>query len=700
MAYGIGSVIGDIDQKVDTYRNKPEALAQMYQQNPQLVDLLALQKLKAEKEAAMRDMQLKAQVPAATIKDQREQEVMGMMRNEVAQQLAPGLQAMAQQSQAAAPQGGGISALPAPNMQSVGMAGGGIVAFAKGDFVESPRGTVTQDSYRRLKEAERRAAEGKQTAEDMALLESAYGEMMAGQEASNVPYSASQILASAQDVRNMPSPAPRAMPSRAEGTPEQNLLSTDAYRGRIAAERRAAENAQNAASGRELDAAYAANEDEESFLRRIAGDDPTAANIIQSRTDAAGLPPQEAAPGRDGSVLADLAAYLARVPGAVRKDYDNSITKQVLGGIADKVGSSYGNAMRLQGEGNRALYNPEYAAYLRMMEPRKLTPEQAQLEEARRMGLIPEPNQARPARAAPTVVGPSILPRVDQAQSAPAAPTAPAEAGIATLPTSQPQRAPATPLATLPDSQLKALLNMSDAVKQAPPEVQNEYTQRLGELREEQESKLETLISFLQGAGGKTSFAATMAGGAAGMNAREQRVEDEIAATVDKIETLKLKEREFGLDERQAAAVEEANRIRRDLGYADIESREVEGAAERDLRAEIAREGRLSDERIAEMRNTSDAAQRTAISKDTITREENANLRGIYDRYSTAAQVLLEAANDPYAGEEARVQAAAQLEEFKTTLSSLETQLRKPLAASATGSGTVDPNDTVGEFYY
>jgi hypothetical protein len=134
MAYGIGSVIGDIDQKVDTYRNNPEALAQMYQQNQQLIDLLALQKLKTEKEAAMRDMQMKMQTPAASIKDQREQEVMGMMRNEVAQQVAPGLQVAGQQAaQAAAPpvpQGGGLQSLPAPNMQGMGMAEGGIVAFA------------------------------------------------------------------------------------------------------------------------------------------------------------------------------------------------------------------------------------------------------------------------------------------------------------------------------------------------------------------------------------------------------------------------------------------------------------------------------------------------------------------------------------------------------------------------------------------
>ena len=135
MAYGIGSILGDIDQKADAYRNNPDALAQSYQQNQQLIDLLVLQKLKTDKEAAQRDMQAKMQTPAATIKDQRAQEVMGMTRNEVAQQVTPGLQALGQQMQAAQAQPQGIASVPAPNMQQVGMAGGGIIAFADGDLV-------------------------------------------------------------------------------------------------------------------------------------------------------------------------------------------------------------------------------------------------------------------------------------------------------------------------------------------------------------------------------------------------------------------------------------------------------------------------------------------------------------------------------------------------------------------------------------
>jgi len=152
MAYGIGSILGDIDQKADAYRNNPDALAQSYQQNQQLIDLLVLQKLKTDKEAAQRDMQAKMQTPASTIKDQREEQVMGMTRNEVAQQVTPGLQALGQQMQAAQaqPQAQGISSVPAPNMQQVGMAGGGIIAFAgdKGSEVKGKRKDVRQAYHR------------------------------------------------------------------------------------------------------------------------------------------------------------------------------------------------------------------------------------------------------------------------------------------------------------------------------------------------------------------------------------------------------------------------------------------------------------------------------------------------------------------------------------------------------------------------
>jgi hypothetical protein len=129
---------GDVAARMDAYRGNPQGLMQRYSQSQELIDLLALQKLKSEKEAAARDMQMKmAQQQAAqgqpqTIKDQREQEVMGMTKQEVAQQMG-GIAQQRQQDQQKKMQQlmqSGVASLPAPGVAN--MAGGGIVAFAEG----------------------------------------------------------------------------------------------------------------------------------------------------------------------------------------------------------------------------------------------------------------------------------------------------------------------------------------------------------------------------------------------------------------------------------------------------------------------------------------------------------------------------------------------------------------------------------------
>lgn len=141
MAYGLQ---GEIENRMDAYRGNPAALQQKYAQSQELIDLLALQKLKSEKEAAARQMQMQmAQQQAAqgqppTIKDQREQEVLGLTKQELAQQQSKTLMQKQQQQQANMQRlmQSGVAGLPAPNMAR--MAGGGIVAFAgeDGSFVE------------------------------------------------------------------------------------------------------------------------------------------------------------------------------------------------------------------------------------------------------------------------------------------------------------------------------------------------------------------------------------------------------------------------------------------------------------------------------------------------------------------------------------------------------------------------------------
>jgi len=76
-----------VQRKKEAYQGNPQALQQQYQKSQQLVDLLALQQLKTEKEAAARNMQMQMQQNPATIAQQREQEVLGMIKQEQGRKL-------------------------------------------------------------------------------------------------------------------------------------------------------------------------------------------------------------------------------------------------------------------------------------------------------------------------------------------------------------------------------------------------------------------------------------------------------------------------------------------------------------------------------------------------------------------------------------------------------------------------------------
>lgn len=164
---GQTGIDGDVQDRMDAYRGNPQALMQRYSQTQELVDLLALQKLKSEKEAAARQMQMQLESAGLpTVAQQREQEVLDLTKKEVAQQAGVGAQQQLQRQQeamktlmqqAGAPQiqtppatpqpnqppmrPAGIPNLPAPNMMPPkAMAAGGIVAFqAGGDPEEEQR---------------------------------------------------------------------------------------------------------------------------------------------------------------------------------------------------------------------------------------------------------------------------------------------------------------------------------------------------------------------------------------------------------------------------------------------------------------------------------------------------------------------------------------------------------------------------------
>ena len=136
----------EIERKVNAYRNNPQALMQRYQQNQQLIDLLALQKLKSEKDSAAKEMQMQMAQDPQTIKQQRERELLDRTKQDMVQQQA-GIMQMAQQRQqknmqqvakqgAASPQqvqqvASGLGAL-AQRQAPIRMAAGGIVAFREG----------------------------------------------------------------------------------------------------------------------------------------------------------------------------------------------------------------------------------------------------------------------------------------------------------------------------------------------------------------------------------------------------------------------------------------------------------------------------------------------------------------------------------------------------------------------------------------
>ena len=139
----------EVASRVQEFKGKPQALQQQYAASQQLIDLLALQKIKSMQEAAARQMQLQmAQQQAAngeassTIAEQREKEVMDMTKQELAQQRGELLQQeQTEQKQAMQKLMGGITNAQgaASAMEPKAMAAGGIVAFKTGDDVKDER---------------------------------------------------------------------------------------------------------------------------------------------------------------------------------------------------------------------------------------------------------------------------------------------------------------------------------------------------------------------------------------------------------------------------------------------------------------------------------------------------------------------------------------------------------------------------------
>ena len=133
----MANIDSQINDRMAAYAGNPQALMQRYAQTQELVDLLALQKMKNDRAAAATSIQSAMQTNTNTYKNQLEQEAMQGARNDILRSMAPGIQQQgvrtAQMQNRAAM---GIPTQPAPNMRFA--ASGGLIGYADGGAIMGP----------------------------------------------------------------------------------------------------------------------------------------------------------------------------------------------------------------------------------------------------------------------------------------------------------------------------------------------------------------------------------------------------------------------------------------------------------------------------------------------------------------------------------------------------------------------------------
>lgn len=139
--------INQVSQLADLYRNKPGELQKRYQVSKNLIDLLALQKIKSEKEQAARQMQMQMQNSPATIKQQREQEVLDLTRN---QMVNAARSTMAQKEAERRKRMERMAGIAGQANRPMNFRGGGIVSFnGGGDITEKDIAAWRRDNPER-----------------------------------------------------------------------------------------------------------------------------------------------------------------------------------------------------------------------------------------------------------------------------------------------------------------------------------------------------------------------------------------------------------------------------------------------------------------------------------------------------------------------------------------------------------------------
>jgi hypothetical protein len=140
-----GGIDSQVNQLASTYASDPQRLQQMYAQDQDLLKLLALQKMKSERDATMREMQMSAMAPQGTVAQQLENEMLQATSQDIAKQLGmavpqgqppmppqgqgrPPMPPQGQGRPPMPPQNSGIAQVPAPNMAK-GFYGGGVIGL-------------------------------------------------------------------------------------------------------------------------------------------------------------------------------------------------------------------------------------------------------------------------------------------------------------------------------------------------------------------------------------------------------------------------------------------------------------------------------------------------------------------------------------------------------------------------------------------
>ena len=147
----MANIDSQINDRMQMYAGNPQALQQRYAQTQELVDLLALQKMKNDRAAAANAIQGAMQTDTNTYKGQLEQEAMQGARSDVMRSMGPGIQQQGQQmAQMQNRAAMGLPTQAAPNMR--GLAQGGIVGYqAGGDIMGPPEPNLYQRMGQGLK---------------------------------------------------------------------------------------------------------------------------------------------------------------------------------------------------------------------------------------------------------------------------------------------------------------------------------------------------------------------------------------------------------------------------------------------------------------------------------------------------------------------------------------------------------------------